>query len=294
MSDQLRVFAQKIKTLGSLKSIIKTMKIFAAINIVSYEKSVAAIFQYYQSLKLGLTACLIHSPQILFPVEGKKPEIKKTGVVVFGSDQGMVGNFNDEIAAYARRELALLTSEKIIWPVGECVNARLLEYPDLNVKNPLSVPASQASVSSLISELLDDFDRERAVAEIDQLLIFYNRPLFGALYEPTCLSLLPIAKEPNLTWPTNKFPEIVDGLEATLSLLIRQHLFTSIVKACIESMCSENAYRLAAMQVAEKHIDEQLEREHFNYNQERQNRIDEELSDIISGFEVITSSLGKL
>ncbi len=52
-------------------------------------------------------------------------------------------------------------------------------------------------------------------------------------------------------------------------------------------MASENACRLAAMQVAEKHIDEQVEKQNFTYNQERQSRIDEELFDLVSGFEVI-------
>lgn len=292
MSDKMRIFQKKIKTMNSLKSIIKTMKILSAINIVSYEKSVKALQHYYQSVKLGLIACLLQSPQILMAVESKKTVIRRTGIVIFGSDQGMVGQFNDQIAEYAHHELGSISAEKIIWPVGERVFSRLVDYPDLKVKNPFSVPNSIGHISTLISQLLDDVERERTLAEVDQLLIFYNRPKSGAKFEPTCLNLLPIDKKwlnsfMVKKWPTNMTPEVIDGVEVTFPNLIRQHLFTSIVKACAESLASENACRLASMQVAEKHIDEQLERQYLQYNQERQNRIDEELFDLVSGFEVI-------
>jgi|688.fasta_scaffold00191_109 F-type H+-transporting ATPase subunit gamma len=281
--------------MDSLKSIIKTMKILAAINIVSFEKSVKALEHYYESVELGLIACLMQSPEILMAVESKKSVIKRTGVVIFGSDQGMVGQFNDQIAEYAHKELGTIVGEKVIWPVGERVFSRLVEYPDLKVKNFFPLPNSISHISTLISQLLDDVERERKLAEVDQLLIFYNKPKSGGRFEPTRLSLLPIDKKWMSSfmvkkWPTKITPEVIDGLEFTFSTLIRQHLFTSIVKACAESLASENACRLASMQVAEKHIDEQLERQHLKYNQERQNRIDEELFDVVSGFGVITAS----
>ena len=292
MSDQMRVFQKKIKTMHSLKSIIKTMKILSAINIASYEKSVKALQHYYQSVKLGLIACLLQSPQIVQAVESKKVVTKRTGVVIFGSDQGMVGQFNDQIAEYAHHELGSIAAEKIIWPVGERVYSRLVDYPDLSVRNPFTLPNSIGHISTLISQLLDEIERERTLAEVDQLLIFYNKPKSGAKFEPTCLSLLPVdIKWMNSfmvkKWPTNMTPEVIDGIEITFPNLIRQHLFTSIIKACVESLTSENACRLASMQVAEKHIDELLESQYLKYNQERQNRIDEELFDLVSGFEVI-------
>lgn len=292
MTDQMRVFQKKIKTMHSLKSVIKTMKILAAINIASYEKAVKALQHYYYSIELGLMACLIQSPQILLAVENKKTEIRRTGIVVFGSDQGLVGQFNDQIAEYTHSELRSISAEKIIWPVGERVYSRLIEYPDLKVKNPLTVPNSIGQITTLISQLLDDIESEKTKAEIEQLFIFYNSPKTGAKFEPTGLCLLPIDKKWMSSfavkkWTTNMTPEVIDGVDFTFETLIRQHLFTSIIKACTESLTSENACRLSSMQVAEKHIDEQLERQHLQYNRERQNLIDEELYDVISGFEVI-------
>ena len=74
---------------------------------------------------------------------------------------------------------------------------------------------------------------------------------------------------------------------ATLRALIREYLFVSLFRACAESLASENASRLAAMERAEKNIDElSVELQHA-FNRLRQSRIDEELFDVIAGVEAV-------
>ena len=55
-----------------------------------------------------------------------------------------------------------------------------------------------------------------------------------------------------------------------------------------DSLASENASRLAAMQRADKNIDELLEDLNRTFHRLRQNGIDEELFDIVSGFEALS------
>ena len=75
---------------------------------------------------------------------------------------------------------------------------------------------------------------------------------------------------------------------ATLRALIREYLFISLFRACAESLASENASRLAAMQRAEKNIDELLEDLNRTFHRLRQSGIDEELFDVVSGFEALS------
>jgi F-type H+-transporting ATPase subunit gamma len=75
--------------------------------------------------------------------------------------------------------------------------------------------------------------------------------------------------------------------DATLGSLISEYLFVSLFTACAESLASENASRLAAMQRAEKNIDELLEELGGTFHRLRQSGIDEELFDVISGFEAL-------
>ncbi|HDK27785.1 MAG TPA: F0F1 ATP synthase subunit gamma, partial [Candidatus Atribacteria bacterium] len=61
----------------------------------------------------------------------------------------------------------------------------------------------------------------------------------------------------------------------------------SLYRAFIESMASENASRLTAMQKAEENIEERLDNLNSQFNRQRQNAITEELLDIIAGFEAL-------
>ena len=59
------------------------------------------------------------------------------------------------------------------------------------------------------------------------------------------------------------------------------------------SLASENASRLAAMERADRNIDELLENFHGTFHRLRQSGIDEELFDVISGFEALSAEAGK-
>ncbi|MEI8631787.1 F0F1 ATP synthase subunit gamma [Vibrio sp. PP-XX7] len=75
--------------------------------------------------------------------------------------------------------------------------------------------------------------------------------------------------------------------EQTLRAFVREYLFVSLFRACAESLASENASRLAAMQRAEKNIDELKEDLNRTFHRLRQSGIDEELFDVILGFEAL-------
>ncbi len=82
-------------------------------------------------------------------------------------------------------------------------------------------------------------------------------------------------------------PQVAGEPQNTLLALIREFLFVSLFRACAESLASENASRLKAMQRAEKNIDELLDDLGHKYHRTRQSAIDKELFDVVSGFEAL-------
>ena len=92
----------------------------------------------------------------------------------------------------------------------------------------------------------------------------------------------------DLPWPTKKLPELMGEGSGTLRALIREYLFVSLFRACAESLASENASRLAAMERADRNIDELLDQLSGSFHQLRQSSIDAELFDVISGFETLS------
>jgi F-type H+-transporting ATPase subunit gamma len=95
-----------------------------------------------------------------------------------------------------------------------------------------------------------------------------------------------------LPWQTRHVPEVIGGT-ATLRALIREYLFVSLFRACAESLASENASRLAAMERADRNIDELLAHLHGTFHRLRQSGIDEELFDVVSGFEALVDRAAK-
>ena len=292
MSDTLESLHRKINGAGDLESVVRTMKVLAASNILQYERAVSSLNDYYLTIELGLLACFRKAGEFAATEKKWKQETDAVGAVVFGSDQGLVGQFNDVLSIYAGDTLKNLSGEKQIWAVGERMQARL-EDAGFALSGLYAVPNSVNTITPLIGQILLESEDHREKGEFSQLYIFYNRPKPQTIYEPVIQRLLPLDEKwydrvAQLKWPTYKIPEAMNGVEPVLHGLVRQYLFISLFRACAESLASENASRLAAMQRAEKNIDELLDDLNRAFHRLRQSTIDEELFDVISGSEALT------
>ena len=248
---------------------------------------------YYRSVELGLSICFRESAPAAAMTKGKgRTDERSVDAVVFGSDQGLVGRFNDVVADYAVKTLAALPGKPRVWAVGERVHARLADA-GLPLIGLFTVPNSVKAITPLVGQILVESETRHSQGEVTELHLFYNRPTSGAVYAPVSQRLLPLdenwrRKLAELPWPTGSLPEVMGDATATLRALIREYLFISLFRACAESLSSENASRLAAMQRADKNIDELLEDLNGTFHRLRQSGIDEELFDVISGFEALS------
>jgi F-type H+-transporting ATPase subunit gamma len=154
------------------------------------------------------------------------------------------------------------------------------------------VPNSVKAITPLVGQILIESETRYSQGEITELHLFYNRPTSGAIYEPVQQRLLPLdgtwrRELAEIPWPTQYLPEVMGDDTTTLRALVREYLFVSLFRACAESLASENASRLAAMQRADKNIDELLEDLNGTFHRLRQSGIDEELFDVVAGFEAL-------
>ncbi len=315
MSDSLASLRRKIEGARELRSVVSTMKAMAAASIGQYERSTRALDDYYRAVQLGLSVCFRNgmlSPSVS-PIIGEKINRGEdvTGAVLFGSDQGLVGQFNEVIADYAIQTLAALPGKIRVWVMGERLHDRLADmgvHMDLQLAGLFTVPLSVKGITPLVGRILIETlmpslgpslgkgEARRAGRdknEVAQLYLFYNNSQSGAIYAPVHQRLLPLddvwrRELAGIPWPTNKLPEVIGSGEATLYALIREYLFVSLFRACAESLVSENASRLAAMERAEKNIDQLSSDLRQTFYRLRQSKIDEELFDVIAGVEALT------
>jgi F-type H+-transporting ATPase subunit gamma len=298
MSENTASLTRKISSAGDLQSVVRTMKALAASSIGQYDKSVRALGDYYRTIELGLGACFRKSGSTASAIKQKgQTHAGAIGAVVFGSDQGLVGQFNDVVADYAVKTLAALPGKPEVWAVGERVYARLVDA-GLPVMGIFAVPNSVQAITPLVGRIQIESEARRAKGEYVRVYVFHNRPKSGALYEPVSQRLLPLDAQwqaglAKVPWPTKLLPEVMCSGAMTLRALVREYLFISIFRACAESLASENASRLAAMERADKNIDDLLETLHTTFHRIRQAGIDEELFDVIAGFEALAGPRAK-
>ena len=290
MSDTLASLQQKRGSAKDLQSVVRAMKALAASSIGQYERSASALADYVYTIELGLSVCLRESRPLEKRIRSDG-DSDRVAAIIFGSDQGLVGQFNELLADFALQTVASLPGTPHFWAVGERMHARL-QGDGAVVQALFPVPSSVKGITPLVGRILTESEILGKNRDLDEVYLFYNRPLADVVYTQVSQRLLPLDETwrqqlANFPWPTQQLPEVLGGGPKTLQVLIREYLFVSLFRACAESLASENASRLAAMQRADNNIEELLEELNGRFHQLRQSTIDEELFDVISGFEAL-------
>ncbi len=289
MSQSLENLRHKAKGISKLESVVKTMKLLSAANMAEYEQAITALATYSLTVELGLSVCFRQMIKNNANDWYNPKENKRTYLIVFGSDQGLVGQFNEVIHTFTNEFLPTINGEVDIWVVGERVYSSLEESGSPLIKK-YDVPNSTDAITQLVGQLFVDCESFMPNDTMSNLYVIHNQ-LKGAMnYEPVLTQILPLDKEWQKTiasdkWPSNKLPEIIGVTEHTLGSLIKEFIFISLYKSCAHSLASENASRLASMQRAEKNIEELVDQMDHSVQQIRQKNIDEEIFDVISGAE---------
>jgi F-type H+-transporting ATPase subunit gamma len=290
MSDTLASLRRKIDGAVKLKSVVRTMKAVAASSIGQYETAVRSLGDCEHAVTLGLGLCFRQNGAMA--AAPKRQSNAAVGAIIFGSDQGLVGQFNETVAEFAKAKLNTLDGQKKLWIVGERIFASLADS-GYSIAGQLAVPSSVDGITELVGQLQVALE-EQPPHSVKEVYVFHARPTSGSRYESVCQRLLPFDAEwqknlAKIPWPTAKLPEILGHGDATLRALIREYLFIVLFRASAESLASENASRLAAMQRAEKNIDSLSKELSRSFHRLRQNSIDEELFDVIAGFNSLSS-----
>lgn len=293
--EQIR---RQVQSAEDLHSISKAMKALAAVRIRQSRQAVESLDRYGRTVELALQVALRSRPREvrLLEEEGRP---RGVGAVVFGSDLGLAGRFNIRIT-----DLALETlddeyperEERTVLAVGSRVAAQL-ESQGQPVALRLGAPDSVDAVTPTVQELLVAIQEMRAERQLEHFHLFYNHYQHGATYRPHRVHLLPVNVEwlrglEQRPWPTPVIPTFRMPWHRLFSALVREHLFVTLYAATALSQASENASRLASMEAAERRIEERLAHLEGRFNQQRQQRITEELLDLITGYLALEEEAG--
>lgn len=283
----LQKIEKEIKSAKSLQSIVNTMKAFASSNISQFQRAASASWQYKENLDKSLYVVLLEGDKII-------DQELTSGLVlniIFGSDHGLAGRFNERIVSYSLKEIKK-HKDRMQIVIGHQVLSRL---PD-NIENCgfFNVPHTTENITNKVNSLLLKIDELRSNHKIEKIILHYNKPIDKVNFTETSELLFPIDLKAytkmTKSWDSKRIPTYFSSQEEILSTLVQQYLFITLYRAFCFSLASENASRLASMQSASDNIEEKLAELTLEYRSLRQDSITEELNDIISGFKVISKS----
>jgi F-type H+-transporting ATPase subunit gamma len=283
------ILKRKIKSSQDLQSVVKTMKALAAVSIRQYEKAVESLTDYNHTVEKGIQVLLKQGKGLI----SRNTKSSGLGLVIFGSDQGMCGQFNEQIVNYAQESEEIQPQKTAVIAVGLRV-LNSLDNLNLTADEYLSLPSSVNGITSLVQNILLQLEKWRSEKQINRIVLYYNELVRSSTYNPKRLQILPLDSVwlndlKSQPWTNKSLPIFKGSANQLFSSLIEEYLFISLYRACANSLASENASRLAAMQVAEKNIGDRLEELNMEYQLDRQTTITSELLDIVSGFEALTS-----
>ncbi|MEA3470023.1 MAG: F0F1 ATP synthase subunit gamma [Thermodesulfobacteriota bacterium] len=282
---------RKLSSYGDLRDIVSTMKSLSAASIHQYEKAVHSLEEYQRTVELGLHIVLRESE---IPAARQPRKDERLAAVIFGTDYGLCGRFNEEITEYAlqRMDSMVANPERNILVVGMRA-AELLEQAGQPVNKTENLPGTANQITALVQDLLIQIDHWRDNPGVEWLYLFHNRPGGRSSYRPSSLHLLPLHMKrfhriEEKAWPSRNLPTYTMEQKALLSSLLRQYFFISLFRTCAESQAAEYGSRLAAMQAAERNMNERIDEVNGQYRRARQEAITTELLDVVAGFEAVS------
>lgn len=286
MTQELDVLRRRIASARDLHGIVRTMKALAAASIRQFERAAEAIGAYAETVESGLRIALRDRPT---GEESPRGNGAGTLAIVFGSDQGMCGQFNDSLVSFALSETAGTAPVWVV--VGTRPATRLMEE-GVEPAEVFAVPSSVDGVNPAVSSLLLTIEAVRRTKSLEEVVLYHNRQVSGSSYQGVRVPLMPVDLEifrvPTRPDPASRsLPTFTMERPRLLTALVGQYLFARLYRACVESLTAENISRLMTMQAAEKSIGERLDELGALYHGQRQGMITSELLDIVSGVEAL-------
>ena len=294
----LEELRRRIGSVEEMQSVVSTMKTLAAARIRQFETAAEATRAYSETVYQALQI-LMRNREPTTARETQIDQASRIGCVLLGSDQGFCGRFNEVVSQAVVRfvendtETGNSAQSPLMLTVGARLNQLMLDS-GFEIDRTIHVPKSVSDITTVINDVTTRIEYWRSQYDVRRIELFFNLRTSAATYDVRQHQLMPLSRQflnqlHTDKWESRCLPIHHLPWREQFTSVIGHYLFLALFRACAESLASENASRIAAMHQAEKNIDERLSGLNIQFNQNRQRAVTEELLDIMSGFEAVTS-----
>lgn len=213
----------------------------------------------------------------------------KKAFVVLSSDMGLCGGYNSNVIKYATKKIEE-TKEDVTLIVFGKKGVEKLTYSgfDITLKYVNVLDLKDSGLSQRVAMKLIEMYVEE---EISQVEIIYTHFINALESEVRDIKLLPLSIDQKEVekYNTSTTMLVEPDANSVLNSLVEQYLVGILYSTFINAIASEQTSRRNSMENATKNADELTAELEKVINRERQAKITQEISEIVSGSESLKS-----
>lgn len=314
----LKEIKNRLSSVNSTRKITSAMKMVASSKLHHAQTMIENMLPYETLLEHILKTFLASETDARTVLNEVRP-VKRVALVVYASNSSLCGGFNANVIRLLQHvvdEYAELGKENIVvYPIGRKVAEKAVKM-GLNVAGDFTALAEKPNANDCIT-IARELGEKFIGGEFDRVEMIYHHFKSAGSQILTRKPFLPIdideelkrdherdltsnvttkkaqeyikrkeeekKREEKEAVPLNDNFLVEPDMNTVLTKLIPKYLHLMVYTALLDSIASEHAARMVAMQTATDNADEILRELNLQYNKSRQQAITSELLDIVGG-----------
>ena len=284
----LKEVKTRIASVNSTRKITSAMKMVASSKLHRAQQAIESMRPYERQLTRSMSTFVGSMEGEVDTAYAAQRDVKRVVIVLFTSNSSLCGGYNanavkafvKKVEEYRSRNIEVCRVYAMGKKAAEAVGK--LKNFDLVDKSALLDHPSYQEAAKVASELMDLYVK----GDIDEVDLIYHHFKSAGTQILTTETFLPIDLHADSTeeGATNNLNFIVEpSIGDIVNQLIPKSLHLRLYTALLDSLASEHAARVIAMQVATDNADDLLRELTLTYNKTRQQAITNELLDIAGG-----------
>jgi F-type H+-transporting ATPase subunit gamma len=287
----LQDIRRRIQTVKNIQQITKAMYMVAAAKLRRAQQDVEAARPYAGSME-ELISNVLFRLRLSGEEEAKHPllqerEVEKAELLLFTSDRGLCGSFNNNLFAAADKFISE-NQDKIPEIRLSVVGKKARDHFRKKKETRKAYLDWEKNVGfGLAKEIADELMEQYTSSGVDAVYLLYPVFISAMIQKPSTVRLLPFPeKKPGLELvPVDFIYE--PSPDVLINELLPRQVRVQVFRALLETRASEHASRMTSMDQATNNAGDMIDSLTMKMNKVRQETITKELLDIVVGAEAL-------
>jgi len=281
----------RIRSVKNIAQVTRALQTISASRVRKAQEAVLNSRPYaHKALEILQHLSAIPEGEHVHPLLAKSPQERRSLVILITSDRGLAGAYNTNVLRIA---LERFNQDESFLPIGRKGRDLLVRLGKNVVGEFSNLPPEPSFIDvSAIGQLaIEEFKKD----EFDRVFLVYTDYINLLRQQPTIKQFLPLELE-----MVEKRPEADEKPRASyiyepgqlelIDLVLVRFIQLQLYEGYLESLASEHAARMVAMQNATDNALDLSAALTLEYNKARQLAVTSDILDIVGGAEALTDS----